>query len=265
MAKLFGGNFSLLVSERNTTQTITLIDRIRFFLFRFADVIVPNSYSQGKFISKNYPNLEHKVKIITNFVDLNRFSFNPKKRKKTPLIIIVASVWHPKNAINFIQTVSILKQRRCNAKFDWYGLVESKSEANKTYHKQCFDLVRKLNVGDMLTFFPKSKTIEEKYKEADYFCLPSFYEGTPNVICEAMASGCPVICSDVCDNGHYVKEGVNGFLFNPQSPDDMADKIEKALSISDDIFEDYCINSRELAEKMLSEEKFINSYLDIII
>lgn len=264
IAKVLGGRFKLIVSERNTTQSITLKDRIRFFLYRFADVIVPNSYSQGDFISKKYPNLEHKVKIITNFVDLNRFSPVRKNKKEIPLVIIVATVWAPKNTLNFIRAVSILKKRRCSAKFEWYGLVEGKSEVNKAYHKDCYNLIHDLMVEDMITLLPKLKTIEEKYKVADYFCLPSLYEGTPNVICEAMASGCPVICSDVCDNGRYVKEGVNGFLFNPLSPEDIADKIEKALSISDDRYEDYCHNSRKLAEQMLSEEKFINSYLDII-
>lgn len=264
LAKMFGGKFHLLVSERNTTQIIKVKDRIRFLLYRVADCIVPNSFSQGDFISTNYPSLKHKVNVITNFVDLKRFPAAKKNKKKPPLIIIVASVWAPKNTLNFIRAVSILKKRGRNAKFEWYGLVDEKSGINTAYQKDCFDLMKELHVVDTLSFLPKTNQIEDKYKEADYFCLPSFYEGTPNVICEAMACGCPVICSDVCDNGRYVKEGTNGFLFNPLSPDDMADKIEKALSISDDMYEKYCINSRDLAETLLSEEKFINSYLDII-
>ena len=60
--------------------------------------------------------------------------------------------------------------------------------------------------------------------------MSSFYEGTPNVICEAMSSGCP-ISSDVCDNARNVKENENGFLFNPRSPEDMAKKLEEALII----------------------------------
>lgn len=264
VAKIFGGRFHLIVSERNTNQTITYKDKIRFFLFRFADFVVPNSFSQGEFISKNYPDLGQKVKIITNFVDLRKFTAINKKRRHIPLIIVVATIWASKNTKNLIKAVSILKQRGRTVKIDWYGLIEAKKEEVKVYQKECFDLIKKLKVDKYINLLEKTNRIDEKYKEADYFCLPSFYEGTPNVICEAMASGCPVICSDVCDNSRYVKEGLNGFLFNPQSPEDMAGKIEKALSISDDMYEKYCINSRNLAEKMLSEEKFINSYLDII-
>ena len=45
--KLTGMNFKLLVSERNTTQQITRLDKIRFNLYRNATVVVSNSYSEN--------------------------------------------------------------------------------------------------------------------------------------------------------------------------------------------------------------------------
>lgn len=264
LAKLSGCRFKLLVSERNTTQQMSLRDKVRFLLYRVANSIVPNSFSQGDFIVNNYPNLAPKVNVITNFVDLNKFHFAEKKRHDIPLIVIAASVWAPKNTFNFIRSVSLLKDRGCKVKIDWYGLVEDKSAANIEYHKECLELMKKLKVGDYISLLPKTQKIAQKYQEADYFCLPSFYEGTPNVICEAMSSGCPIICSNVCDNARYVKDGENGFLFNPSSPEDMADKLQKALCLSDEFYLKYCRRSRELAEELLSKEKFINSYINII-
>lgn len=264
VTRILGCRFKLLVSERNTTQVLTAKDKVRFMLYRVADAIVPNSFSQGTFIETNYPNLKSKVKVITNFVFLQKFTAKEKVRRDIPLVIIAATVWAPKNTQNFIKAVSILKERGYKAKFDWYGLVEAKSEANKQYYKQCTELIDRLNVGAYISLLPKTQNIAEKYREADYFCLPSFYEGTPNVICEAMASGCPIICSDVCDNARYVKDGFNGFLFDPKSPEDMANILQKALSVSVHDYQTFCIHSRELAEEMLSEEKFIKSYLEII-
>ena len=63
----------LIVSERNTTQKLTVRDRIRFWLYHFADTIVPNSYSQANFLKSNYPQLSSKIFPITNFVDTNVF------------------------------------------------------------------------------------------------------------------------------------------------------------------------------------------------
>ena len=74
LLKLLGAKFNLIVSERNTTQQIGKMERLRFFLYRWADHIVPNSHSQAAFIYKHFPKLSDKVKVITNFVDTEKFS-----------------------------------------------------------------------------------------------------------------------------------------------------------------------------------------------
>ena len=96
------------------------------------------------------------------------------------------------------------------------------------------------------------------------FCLPSFYEGTPNVICEAMACGLPVVCSEVCDNPMYVKDGINGFLFDPHSVESIALGLEKIIKINNADYISYCQQSRKIAEKQLSKDVFIEKYLTLI-
>ena len=103
-----------------------------------------------------------------------------------------------------------------------------------------------------------------KYRESEYFCIPSIYEGTPNVLCEAIASGLPVIGSDVCDNARYIKNGVNGFLFDPLDSNSIADSFVKIISLSDIEYESFCKQSRSIAEEKLSSQIFVNKYLSII-
>ena len=50
----------MVVSERNNNTTITLEDKFKFNLYRFADAVVPNSNSQGKFICSNFSFLKHR-------------------------------------------------------------------------------------------------------------------------------------------------------------------------------------------------------------
>lgn len=260
LTKIMGCKFHLIVSERNTTQNMGLNERIRFCLYHTADAIVPNSYAQEKFLLKHYPWMRVKIKTITNFVDLDRFSYVKRVRHRVPLIVIVASIWESKNTLGLIEGLKLLKNRGINFKVSWYGI----SEKNSDYLAQCRSKIEEYDLQDYIELCKKTKVIEKKYAEADYFCLPSFFEGTPNVICEAISTGLPIICSDVCDNSIYVKDGINGFLFDPHHPESIAISLSKALALNDEQYRLFCMNSRQNAETLLNSDDFVDKYIKII-
>lgn len=260
LAKLFGCHFNLLVSERNTTQVLKLSDRLRFNLYHTVNAVIPNSFSQEEFLRMNYKWMTDKIYTITNFVDLSTFEFCSKKKNIEPLIVVAASVWPPKNVKGFIEALRLLVRRNVNFKIEWYGLVPG----HEQYVDECMKLIEEYSIHDYIELLPKTSDIKSKYEQCDFFCLPSFYEGTPNVICEAMAVGRPVICSNVCDNPCYIEQNINGFLFDPCSVEDIADKIERAILMSDDQYECMCVNNRMKAEDMFSKEIFIEKYLNLL-
>lgn len=67
------------------------------------------------------------------------------------------------------------------------------------------------------------------YAEAEVFCLPSWWEAMPLSVLEAMASGLPVVASDVGDIGRAVQDGATGFVVPSQDPERLADALEKLL------------------------------------
>ncbi len=264
--RCLGGKFRLIVSERNTTQVITRRERVKFWLYRYADCIVPNSYAQGEFIKTHFPKYAGKTVVISNFVDLDRFAFHgERQRGKKAVIMVAASVWASKNTKGFIEAVRLLRERRDDFVVKWFGLIpDTPIQRNREYMDDCLRLVKENGLADVMLFYPKTKTIEEEYRKADFFCLPSFYEGTPNVLCEALASSLPVISSRVCDNPHYVHEGENGFLFDPHQPADMASKLESALCLTDSQYVGYCQRSRAIAEQTMSGKVFVEKYLSLL-
>lgn len=259
LCRLFGLRFKLIVSERNTTQKTKLIDRIRFLLYLKADAIVPNSYSQTQFLYNRFRWTRKKLRTIVNFVDLDTYNIVPHNRHKVPKIVVVASVWQPKNTIGLLQACKILNSRNVEFTLDWYGLVDNYSD----YTDMCFKYIHDHNLSNV-SLFPKTKNIVEKYHDSDFFCLPSFYEGTPNVICEAISCGKPVICSDVCDNSKYVVDGYNGYLFDPNDINSIANRIEEAICCPEIDYNQMCLNSREIAERSFSKQRFIQEYEQII-
>ena len=213
IAKILNPEIKLIVSERNTTQKIDKVLKIRFFLYRWADAIVPNSYSQENFIRGYCPRLMDKVKTITNFVDLSKFSVPQNKRRSAkPVIMVAATIFNSKNTLGLIEAVNLIPKPDRNFVIKWYGY----SERFGDYYNQCIAKIASYGLEEYIQLLPKTQNISECYQEADYFCLPSFFEGTPNVICEAISCGLPVLCSDICDNAIYVHEDENGFLFDPE-------------------------------------------------
>ena len=260
LIKASGIKYKLIVSERNTTHYFGFKEKVRFFLYRWADKIVPNSYAQEDILLARYHWMKSKMKTITNFVDLNHFSFATKVKGKIPKIAIVASIWPSKNTLGLVEAIRCLKAKGILCQVMWYGY----SEAHKDYFDQAMHLINKYDLLNYIELLPKTKHIKDVYSSCDYFCLPSFYEGTPNVIAEAMATGRPILCSNVCDNPRYVVDGVNGYLFDPNNPEDIAEQIVKGLSISDREYSQMCHESRKRAEEMLSVDTFINKYIEIL-
>lgn len=258
--KLLGCNCKLIVSERNTTQHVGMNERVRFFLYHWADFIVPNSFAQEKWLAGHHSWMTHKLMTITNFVDTEKFVPSEHTRREIPEILVAASIWASKNTIGLIKAISVLKGMNIKCHFSWYG----KSESNIEYYNQCQELIDKLCVKDYIDLLPKTKEIHRKYQEADYFCLPSFYEGTPNVLCEAISCGLPVMVSDVCDNAIYAQTHINGALFDPNNPEDMAEKIASLLGQNEEQYITYRINSRRIAEEKLSRKTFVEKYIALI-
>ncbi len=259
-AKILGCKFRLIVSERNTTQTIGLNERVRFFLYRWSNRIVPNSFSQEKFLKEHYPWMDSKLKTITNFVDLEDFNYVERTRRDIPEIVVGATIWEPKNTLGFIDAVKQAVDKGGKFHVSWYG----KSELDIEYFNQCQLKINEYGLGQFIELKEKTKQIRDVYRNASIFCLPSFYEGTPNVLCEAISTGLPVICSEVCDNAIYVQPGINGFLFNPYDTMDMATKILGAINMEEIAYIQYQKNSRSIALEKLSKEKFLSSYVEII-
>lgn len=261
IARLFNRSFRLIVSERNTTQQTGRNERIRFNLFRVADYVVPNAYSQEDYIKNSFPFLADKVVTIPNFVDLDFFTPPIKrKRREIPEIMIAASIWASKNTLGFIEAVASLRDKGYKFHVSWYG----KEESNIDYYNKCYQEINAHGVENYIELKEKTTLIKERYQNADYFCLPSFYEGTPNVICEAMACGLPIACSDVCDNGMYVKEDDNGYLFDPNDIPSIVGAFEKMLSLDAEKYQVFCDRSRMKAEEKLSKTSFVKSYIKII-
>ncbi len=93
------------------------------------------------------------------------------------------------------------------------------------------DLVRKYGLKKRIKFlgWVPQTVLLSCYKRADVFVLPSFSEGLPYVILEAMAYGKAVVASNVSGLNEVITDGMNGMLFDLSKEGDLAKVLIKLL------------------------------------
>lgn len=259
LAKLFCG-YKLIVGERNTNISIFFEDKIHFNLYRLADAVVPNSFAQAEFIDRYFGFLTPKTTTIVNYVDLMKFSPAEKLvENSVPYIITAARFTEQKNYFRYIDAIALVRKKGYKAKFDFYG-----DGRNGEYVKQMLNKIKENNLQAIVTMNEPDSNIVERYRESDALCLPSIFEGYPNVLCEAMSTGLPVLCSNVVEMPRIVKENVNGYLFDPYNPEDIARAIIKFLESSKEVRRRQGRTNRKQIEANNTIEMFVQRYIDLI-
>ena len=264
--------WGLVVSERNVVSAASnspLAWRRHFH--RIADYVTTNSHTNRLMIERSVPAMKGRVITVYNTVDLETFYpvAHADTRDPTDLRIVVAATFRiTKNVLGLIKALAIVnaRSRSLRLRVDWYGRLPS--ERDRVLDRYSYKVVRRLierhALQDSVIFHPPVCSIGDIYRGADAVALPSFFEGLPNAVCEAMACGRPILMTNVCDAGNLVKNGHNGFLFDPASPEDMARAILEFASLNVTERETMGRRSREMAERMFAPAPFAARYVEIL-
>jgi glycosyltransferase involved in cell wall biosynthesis len=102
--------------------------------------------------------------------------------------------------------------------------------------KQLQLMTVELGLAERVTFagYLSDADLRRTLTDATVFAMPSVAELQSIASLEAMASGLPIVVADAMALPHLVDEGVNGYLFRPGDSRDLADKLTRVLTASDD-------------------------------
>jgi glycosyltransferase involved in cell wall biosynthesis len=168
---------------------------------------------------------------------------------------MVARLLRAKGTLEYIETAVRLSRRHDNVEFVLVGAPDPGSDSID------FSIVEGAVVSGALRYFPFTDDIVQHYINCDVYVLPSYREGMPVTIMEAMAVGRPIITSDVPGCREMV-DG-NGWLVHPANVQALEECCELVCS-SREKLEALGLLSRSLAEKRFDVKFLSRRQVDII-
>jgi glycosyltransferase involved in cell wall biosynthesis len=203
----------LVTSARNCKRQGRLLDLLNRWAFRASAAIVVNSQDVGTYVARHYAAPRERIRLIYNGIDTRRFhpAGEGSAMAATGPIVTVGRLVAQKNHDLFLRAAQQLVRERPGARFVIVG--EGPLRLTLTARAS------QLGIADQVTFAGECKDVEQVLRGASLFWLTSRWEGLPNVVLEALASGVPVVATDVGGTRELIRSGIDGFIV----PDDDQD------------------------------------------
>ena len=134
-------------------------------------------------------------------------------------------------------------------------VIAGSGQEEENLKNECMEL----EIEDVVNFvgWTDGEKKTQLLKECQMLVLPSYNEGLPMSILEAMSYGMPILATNVGDISSAVIDGVNGYLVKPGSVSNLLNDM-KQLILNRDIWINYSKNSRQLAVEKFSEDVYFN-------
>ncbi len=125
----------------------------------------------------------------------------------------------------FLDAVSLVTRKTASVRFSLYGEETYQKLLKGNYKISLEKRVHELHIQKYVTFHGFIEDQRKIYSQIDCLVLPSYREAFPFVILEAMASGVPVIATNVGGIPELIEDGETGFLIPPKDPKAIADAV----------------------------------------
>ncbi|MCL4378150.1 MAG: glycosyltransferase [Actinobacteria bacterium] len=240
---------------KDNTVLYRIVERILWNLFlnvfNGIDAVITPTETAKSIVEE--VGLKKKVTAISNGLDLCNYKKNKagdgiydkyKISKQKTILLSVSRLDKEKRVSVLLEAVNTIKD-----KVDFQFVITGRGKDKENLEKIVIE--KNLSGRIIFTDFIINDELKKLYGISDIFLSASEVELQGLSIMEAMASGLPVVASRSMAIPELVKDGINGYLFEPGNADEAGDKI---LHLAAD---------KELREKMAQESLFIIREHDI--
>lgn len=202
-----------------------------------------------------------KITVIYNGVDLERYRKSVDRWAvriglglgvHARLIATVGTLWTAKGHRYLVEAMAAIVPRQP----DVHALLIGDGDLRGELQEQ----VRRLGLQKNVHFLGSSKSVPELLAASDLFVLPSLWEGLSMALLEAMATGLPIVASEVSGTLQAITANESGVLVPPGDPGRLAEAIELVLS-DPKWAREMGSTARQRAERDFSAEKQAQEHL----
>jgi glycosyltransferase involved in cell wall biosynthesis len=158
--------------------------------------------------------------VIGNGVDEKRFvPLESRQKAKPGYILYVGRMDYRKGLFDLMECAKQICEKRPDTHFALVG--------NGPLTDRLIRFSKQAGIERNIVFhgYVSLHRLIELYQNALVVVIPSYYEGLPTVMLEAMACGIPVVATKIPAHTEVISQGTNGLLVAPRSPQDMAETI----------------------------------------
>ena len=174
----------------------------------------------------------HRLTLVRGGIDVSAMEAAPTLTRSTwslpsdgPLLVWVGRLDPVKGLDDLIEAMVVVG-KESNAHLALIGDGE--------YRAAIEALIARLRLGDRVTLLGRRDDVGSILKAADVFVFPSYTEGMPNALLEAMAAGLPVVASDILANREVLVHERTGLLAAVRNPQSIAVAILRLIADPDE-------------------------------
>ena len=194
-------------TEFDDVTRYALADKVRSAAF----VACIGHYARSQLMKLVGPEHWDKLRIVRCGVDPERFALTDRDGRagRAPELLCVGRLVPDKGQGILLEALAALRAQHPGARLTFAGDGPDRAALEAR--------AAELGLGDAVRFAGSvgQDRILELYEQADVFCLPSFAEGIPVVLMEAMSTGLPVVTTQIMGIPELVRDGETGLLVAP--------------------------------------------------
>ena len=233
---------SFLSLENSSSIRIFIFNGIERFVYKRSKKNIVSSNKDKYDLVKKLNIDPRAIEVIFNFVDTKIFFPSSKKKKFLNRILFVGRLSNQKNIFNLIKAIAEL-----GLGLDIYGNGPNIKELSQ------YALLMKADVN--FCGVVRSDELARIYNKYEYFILPSFFEGMPKTLIEALASGCVCIATNVSGNNEVIIDSYNGYLVDGCDASSIKKTILRSLNNNNN-------SIKTNAKKSINQNFSLSSYVD---